>query len=148
MNTITNTSLRQTLLTGLLTAGFAITSLTGNAQTFIGKEKLTETPESFRSAIGMGANSTILIGLEKQTRQAVTIRFVNRFGETLHQEDVLDMAYHRRFNVRQLPSGAYSIIISTRNDRLIQPFRLVWKKTQQLITAIDPYLDEQQLAQL
>ncbi|GAB3642825.1 hypothetical protein [Spirosoma arcticum] len=125
MNTIYSIPLPRTLVSRVLVAGFALASPSLYAQTFAGRDYLTDSPVSIRAFIYPDARKeAIKIRLENQSSEGVRIRIVNEAQQTVYDDYVTKLTYYGRFNVSALSYGAYTLEISNRTARHTQGFRI------------------------
>lgn len=116
--------------TTLVLITFLISSFSLHAQTFRGSEKLTEPPKSFGALIYPveTRQQTIRINVDNPDRAMVHTVIVNEKGNVVHDEYDNRVASREYYDLSSLPVGNYTIMLSTRHDRIAKSFTIASSK--------------------
>ncbi|GAB3960358.1 hypothetical protein GCM10028805_57820 [Spirosoma harenae] len=123
-------------------AGFGLSSFALKAQTFIGRNTLAESPTSLRSSIIPVPNSPMIqIRFEHTGRGPVRIRIRNEKGTVLLDEVASQPKYAGQFDFGALPTGIYTIELTTSEARYREKIRIEPPTAGRVITFSTPEQD-------
>ncbi|CCH56470.1 hypothetical protein BN8_05809 [Fibrisoma limi BUZ 3] len=135
------------LISCVLFLGFALTTPSLYAQTFAGRDYLTESPVSIRAFIHPDARRTaIIVRLDGYPSGAVRIHITNEKQETFYNDYVSKPKYAGRLDLSALPYGVYTIELSDRFARYTQQFRIEPKMTDRIVMITAPPKSDSLLA--
>ena len=136
MKTIRTTPRQRTLIGRALFAGFALVSPSLYAQTFTGQDHLSDSPGSLRAVVYPIPNKpTICINVDNGSRSEVRLQILNEAKTPVYDKWIHGSEYGGRFDVSALPSGVYTVELSTREARHTQTFRLEPPKYGRVVMA-------------
>jgi hypothetical protein len=116
---------RYLMLVPALLAGFGLSSFSLKAQTFIGRNKLADSPTSLRSIIIPVPNSSMIqIRYENEGPRPVRISIQNIKGEVLLNELESRRKYAGQFDLGALSAGIYTIELTTSDVRYREMIRI------------------------
>ncbi|GAB3639370.1 hypothetical protein [Spirosoma arcticum] len=97
-----------------------------HAQTFVGREKLTESPTQLEATVYPVGNSpsTINVIFNNLTGGQVRVVIRNEKGQAVYSAFESVARYRRYLNLSYLPQGQYTVELSKQNDRYTQTFAI------------------------
>ncbi|MBD2704600.1 hypothetical protein IC229_28435 [Spirosoma sp. BT702] len=142
MKTI-RTSIRHLVMAAVWLAGLGLSTVSLKAQSFTGQNTLLEIPNRLRPIITSVPNSSIIqIRYENKSRGSVRMQLRDKQGKILFDESEPKRKFAGQFDLASLPSGLYTIELSTQEARYRETIRIEASELSRVITFPQPSEDK------